>query len=135
LRTKAVEGVLRVELTATDPRAELYLVYDGLGGLSQRPFLRDLCGELQVQGPKMFASFLEAMRRRGGGKVYVYFADYVSYGIGGGDATAEFFFKSFLILRSAAVPKTEKRPGSPEELRLIRTEGTERVIVEEALGL
>ena len=44
----------------------------------------------------------------------------MSYGIGGGDATAEFFFGTFLVLHQAA------KDGAPEEILLQRTGGTER---------
>lgn len=130
MRTKAVEGVLRVDLMALEPRPAAYLAYDGLGGLSQRPILRDLVEELQRQGPETFTKFLDALRAHRSGQVHVYFADYVSYGIGGGDATAEFFFGTFLLLHRAATKPGGSTPSEPEELLLFRPQGTERLILE-----
>ena len=126
MRTKAVEGVLRLDVVTLDPRPAVYLSYDGLGGLSQRPLLRDLVEELHRQGPKVLQDFLTALRKTHSGQVHVYFADYVSYGIGGGDATAEFFFGTFLVLHEPA-SSTE-----PEQLVLQRPSGTERLSLEGA---
>ncbi|MCI4357714.1 MAG: hypothetical protein L3J95_05055 [Thermoplasmata archaeon] len=120
MRTKPVEGVLRLDVVTLDPRPAIYLAYDGLAGLSQRAMLRDLIEELQRQGPETLKSFIEAVRKHHSGQVHVYFSDYVSYGIGGGDATAEFFFGTFLVLHEAS------KNGSPEEILLQRTGGTER---------
>jgi hypothetical protein len=130
MRTKAVEGVLRVDVMALEPRPAAYLAYDGLGGLSQRPILRDLIEELQRQGPEAFGRFLDALRAHRAGQVHVYFADYVSYGIGGGDATAEFFFGTFLLLHRPAQPAAGVNPAQPEELLLFRPQGTERLPLE-----
>jgi len=121
MRTKPVEGVLRLDVVTLDPRPAVYLAYDGLAGLSQRPMLRDLLEELHRQGTDTLRSFVDAMRQRHAGQVHVYFSDYVSYGIGGGDATAEFFFGTFLVLHQPA------RPGEPEELMLQRPGGAERI--------
>ena len=126
MRTKAVEGVLRVDVMALEPRPAAYLAYDGLGGLSQRPILRDLVEELQRQGADAFPKFLGALRAHHSGQVHVYFADYVSYGIGGGDATAEFFFGTFLLLHKPA------QAGNGEELMLFRPQGTERMLLDGA---
>ncbi|MGI0053321.1 MAG: hypothetical protein ACRECR_03565 [Thermoplasmata archaeon] len=132
MRTKAVEGVLRVDVMALTPRPAAYLAYDGLGGLSQRPILRDLIEELQRQGPEAISKFLTALREHRSGQVHVYFADYVSYGIGGGDATAEFFFGTYLLLHRPAAPAAEGRPAQVEELQLFRPQGTERLALEGA---
>jgi hypothetical protein len=129
MRTKAVEGVLRVDVMALEPRPAVYLAYDGLGGLSQRPILRDLVDELQRQGPEPFAKFLDALRAHRSGQVHVYFADYVSYGIGGGDATAEFFFGTFLLLHRPSKAGGEG-VGEPEHLLLVRPGGLERLSLE-----
>jgi hypothetical protein len=129
MRTKAVEGVLRVDVVALDPRPALYLAYDGLGGLSQRPILRDLVEELQRQGMEPFAKFMEALRQRHSGQVHVYFSDYVSYGIGGGDATAEFFFGTFLLLHEPGRTEGETLL-EPEQLLLLRPGGAERLSLE-----
>jgi hypothetical protein len=129
MRTKQVEGVLRLDIVALDPRPAVYLAYDGLGGLSQRPLLRDLVEELQRKGPETFRTFLEALRKHKSGQVHVYFADYVSYGIGGGDATAEFFFGTFLLLHSPA-KAADKEPAQPEELILNRPIGSEHLSLE-----
>ena len=91
MRTKPVEGVLRLDVVALEPRPAVYLSYDGLAGLSLRPLLRDLIEELQRKGGDELAQFLSAIRQRHSGHLHIYFSDYVSYGIGGGDATAEFF--------------------------------------------
>jgi hypothetical protein len=129
MRTKAVEGVLRLDIVTLDPRPAVYLAYDGLGGLSQRPLLRDLVEELQRKGSDVFTEFLEALRRHRSGQVHVYFSDYVSYGIGGGDATAEFFFGTFLILHAAPVAAPAGLP-EPEQLWLLRPGGAERLSLE-----
>jgi hypothetical protein len=121
MRTKQVESVLRLDVVTLEPRPAVYLAYDGLGGLSQRPLLRDLVDELHRQGPNVLRDFLAALRKTRSGQVHVYFADYVSYGIGGGDATAEFFFGTFLVLHEGATA-TE-----PEQLVLQRPSGTERL--------
>jgi hypothetical protein len=124
MRTKPVEGVLRLDVVTLDPRPAIYLAYDGLAGLSQRAMLRDLIEELHRQGPETLKSFVEAVRKHHSGQVHVYFADYVSYGIGGGDATSEFFFGTFLVLHAPA------KGGAPEEILLQRTGGTERFPLE-----
>ncbi|MCI4321450.1 MAG: hypothetical protein L3K18_05320 [Thermoplasmata archaeon] len=121
MRTKQVESVLRLDVVTLEPRPAVYLAYDGLGGLSQRPLLRDLVEELHRQGPNVLKDFLTALRKTHSGQVHVYFADYVSYGIGGGDATAEFFFGTFLVLHEAATA------SEPEQLVLQRPSGTERL--------
>ena len=127
MRTKAVEGVLRLDVVSLDPRPAVYLAYDGLGGLSQRPLLRDLVEELQRKGTEGLTAFLDAIRRRRSGLVHVYFADYVSYGIGGGDASAEFFFGTFQLLHEAAGADREREP---EHLVLLRPGGAERLSLE-----
>ncbi|MCI4367963.1 MAG: hypothetical protein L3K09_00130 [Thermoplasmata archaeon] len=131
MRTKAVEGVLRLDIVTLDPRPAVYLAYDGLGGLSQRPLLRDLVEELQHKGPDDLKTFLEALRRHRSGMVHVYFSDYVSYGIGGGDATAEFFFGTFLLLFE---PKPSKESTEPDSLILLRPGGAERLPLEGIAG-
>lgn len=128
MRTKPVDGVLRMDVVALDPRPALYLAYDGLGGLSQRPLLRDIVDELQRKGPEAVASLLDSLKRHRSGQVHVYFSDYVSYGIGGGDATAEFFFGTFLLLYEA----NASIPGSPTgpQLVLVRPSAVERLPLE-----
>ncbi len=129
MRTKQVDGVLRLDVMALDPRPAVYLAYDGLGGLSQRPLLRDLIEELQRKGPEALAQFLDALRRHHSGQVHVYFSDYVSYGIGGGDATAEFFFGTFLLLHETPRAISGVAP-EPENLVLLRPGGAERLSLE-----
>jgi hypothetical protein len=73
--------------------------------------------------------FLEALRRRHSGSIHVYFSDYVSYGIGGGDAAAEFFLGTFLLLYEPA-RAAGKEPAVPEHLALIRPGGVERLSLE-----
>ena len=129
MRTKAVEGVLRLDVVTLDPRPAVYLSYDGLGGLSQRPLLRDLIEELHRQGSEALNRFLDAVRRHRSGQIHVYFSDYVSYGIGGGDATAEFFFGTFLLLHRPSKTGADGA-GEPEHLLLVRPGGPERLSLE-----
>jgi len=126
MRTKQVEGVLRLDIVAWEPRPAVYLAYDGLAGVSQRPILRDLLDELARKSPADLAKFLDTLRRRRSGRVHVYFADYVSYGIGGGDATSEFFLGTFLLLHESARPAGDG-PAVPEHLALFRPGGVERL--------
>ena len=126
MRTKPAEGVLRVDLVALDPRPAVYLAYDGLAGISQRPIVRDLMDEIERKGPEESARFLDALRRHRSGMVHVYFPDYVSYGIGGGDATAEFFLGTYLLLHEPA-RAAGKEPAVPEHLALYRPTGVERL--------
>ncbi|MGA7923448.1 MAG: hypothetical protein WCA77_05675 [Thermoplasmata archaeon] len=129
MRTKAVEGVLRLDIVTLEPGPAVYLAYDGLGGLSQRPILRDLIEEVQRKGPEALHGFLAALKRHRSGQVHVYFADYVSYGIGGGDATAEFFFGTFLLLHE---PGPAGSTPPVDELILLRPGGAERLTLEGA---
>jgi len=129
MRTKPVEGVLRLDVVALDPRPAVYLSYDGLAGISQRPILRDLVDELSRKDPEDLQKFLEALRRHRSGQIHVYFSDYVSYGIGGGDAAAEFFLGTFLLLHESARP-AGKEPAVPEHLALLRPGGVERLALE-----
>ncbi len=129
MRTKPVEGVLRLDVVALDPRPAVYLSYDGLAGISQRPLLRDLVDELSRKDPQDLTRFLEALRRHRSGQIHVYFSDYVSYGIGGGDAAAEFFLGTFLLLHEPARP-AGKEPAVPEHLALLRPGGVERLAIE-----
>jgi len=120
MRTKPVEGVLRIDVTSLDPKPEIHIVYDGLAGISQRPVLRDIVDELIRKSPKEWAAFLEAIKRRAG-TVTIEFLDYVSYGIGGGDATAAFPWPhTMLMWYEPARLQTEHAPGVPEHLVLRR---------------
>ncbi len=129
MRTKPAEGVLRLDVVALDPRPAVYLAYDGLAGITQRPIVRDLLEELQRKGPEEAGKFLDALRRHRSGQVHVYFSDYVSYGIGGGDATAEFFLGTYLILHEPA-RAADKEPAVPEHVALYRPAGVERLSLE-----
>lgn len=129
MRTKPAEGVLRLDVVALDPRPAVYLAYDGLAGISQRPIVRDLLEELQRKGTEEAAKFLDALRRHRSGQVHVYFSDYVSYGIGGGDATAEFFLGTYLILHEPA-RAGDKETAVPEHLALYRPAGVERLALD-----
>ncbi len=129
MRTKPVEGVLRLDVVALEPRPAIYLAYDGLAGISQRPILRDLIEELERKGPDEVQKFLTALRARHSAQVHVYFSDYVSYGIGGGDAAAEFFLGTFLLLHEPA-RAAGKDPAVPEHLALFRPGGVERLALE-----
>ncbi|MHB1434989.1 MAG: hypothetical protein ACYCPN_03650 [Thermoplasmata archaeon] len=129
MRTKSVEGVLRLDIVSLDPRPAIYLSYDGLAGLTQRPILHDLLEEIQRKGSESYRAFVDAIRRHHAGQVHVYFSDYVSYGIGGGDATAEFFFGAFLVLHN---PRSDSGPEGPvpEHLALHRPGYVERISLE-----
>lgn len=129
MRTKPVEGVTRLDVVTLDPRPAVYLAYDGLAGISQRPVLRDIVEELERKGPADLAKFLDALRRHRSGQIHVYFSDYVSYGIGGGDAAAEFFLGTFLLLHEPGRP-AGKDPAVPEHLALFRPGGVERLAIE-----
>jgi hypothetical protein len=129
MRTKQVEGVLRLDVVALEPRPAIYLAYDGLAGVSQRPILRDLVDELARKGPSELTKFVETLKKRHSAQVHVYFADYVSYGIGGGDATSEFFLGTFLVLYEPARPAGDA-PAVPEHLALFRPGGVERLALE-----
>jgi hypothetical protein len=133
MRTKPAEGVLRVDLVALDPRPAVYLAYDGLAGISQRPIVRDLMDEVERKGPEEARKFVDALRRHHSGQVHVYFSDYVSYGIGGGDATAEFFLGTYLLLHEAARPAGAE-PAVPEHLALYRPSGVERLALATPTG-
>ncbi len=133
MRTKPAEGVLRVDLVALDPRPAVYLSYDGLAGISQRAIVRDLMDEVERKGPDEARRFLDALRRHRSGQVHVYFSDYVSYGIGGGDATAEFFLGTYLLLHEPARP-AGKEPAVPEHLALYRPHGVERLALAQPSG-
>ncbi|MEM0129682.1 MAG: hypothetical protein QXG65_05950 [Thermoplasmata archaeon] len=130
MRTKPVESVVRLDVVSWEPRPALYLAYDGLAGLSLRPLLRDMIEELQRKGGDELAKFLDAIRRRRSGYLHIYFADYVSYGIGGGDATAEFFYGTFLLLHEPARPAAADSPAVPEHLALVRPGNVERLSLE-----
>jgi len=118
-----------MDVVALDPRPAVYLAYDGLGGLSQRPLLRDLVEELQRKGPEALTGFLDSLKRHRSGQVHVYFSDFVSYGIGGGDATAEFFFGTFLLLYDAGPSPGGSIPTGPQ-LVLVRPTAIERLPLE-----
>lgn len=129
MRTKPVEGILRLDIVSLDPRPAIYLAYDGLAGISQRPILRDLVEELGRKGPEELPKLLDALRARRSAQLHVYFSDYVSYGIGGGDAAAEFFLGTYLLLHEPGRP-AGKDPAVPEHLALFRPGGVERFALE-----
>ena len=54
----------------------------------------------------------------------------MSYGIGGGDAAAEFFLGTFLLLHEMARPAAQETPAVPEHLALFRPGGVERLALE-----
>jgi hypothetical protein len=92
--------------------------------------LRDIVDELGRKGPAELKKVLDRLRARRSGQVFVYFSDYVSYGIGGGEATSEFFYKTFLLLHYPARPRTTTEPAVPEHLALLRPGGVERLALE-----
>ncbi len=130
MRTKPVEGVLRLDIVALEPRPAIYLAYDGLAGISQRPILRDLVEELERKGSEALPKFLDALRQHHSAQVHVYFSDYVSYGIGGGDAAAEFFLGTYLLLHESARSAGKETAAVPEHLALFRPGGVERLALE-----
>lgn len=105
------------------------MVFDGLAGISQRPVLLDLVHEIQRKGEPAYADFLAAIRRARSGYVAVYFSDYVSYGIGGGDACSEFFLGRYILLHEPERPATDTQPFVPEHLALQRPGGWERLAI------
>jgi len=129
MRTKPVEGVVRLDIVALEPRPAVFLSYDGLAGISQRPMLRDILDEVERKGSEETRKFLDSLRRHRSGQVHVYFSDYVSYGIGGGDAAAEFFLGTYLLLHEPGRP-AGKEAAVPEHLALFRPGGLERLSLE-----
>ena len=120
MRTKPCDGVLRLDVTALDPRVEIHVAYDGLAGLSRRSILSDLVTEIERKGPKELPILVAALKRHGG-IVTLSYLDYVSYGIGGGDATAEqVYHRTMLLWHEPARPATGKQPRVPEHLVLDR---------------
>lgn len=116
MRTKPCEGVLRVDLVRTEPTPEVALDYDGLAGISERAMLRDIVEELLRKNDGSMPRFVEAVKRRAA-NVHVRFSDYVSYGIGGGDAAAMFPYpRTPLVWYEPARPAE----GIPEHLVLRR---------------
>ena len=131
MRTKPVEGVVRLDIVALEPRPAVFLSYDGLAGISQRPMLRDILDEVERKGTDETRKFIDSLRRHRSGQVHVYFSDYVSYGIGGGDAAADFFLGTYLLLHEPARP-AGKEAAVPEHLALFRPGGIERLALENA---
>ena len=132
MRTKVCESVRMFDVTQWEPRPFVYLVYDGLAGISQRPILRDVIEELERKGEwQKFVTKLRTARVHSA-DVQVYYHDYVSYGIGGGDATSEYLYRTLLLLWNPAVKGDEKarRASIPEHLALERPNGMERVAVD-----
>jgi hypothetical protein len=128
MRTKPCESVVTCDVTDWEPRPFVYLEYDGLAGISQRPMLRDLAEELERKGE--WQKFVEHLRRQRvkTADIMVYFHDYDSYGVGGGDASSEKFFRTHLVVWWPADPTK----GIPEHLSVERTEGIERLSLEQA---
>lgn len=120
MRTKPIEGVLRLDITRLDPHPELYLCYDGLAGITQRLILRDIMDELWRKGPEVLQSFVAAVKQHSPANVQIYFADYVSYGVGGGDAVAEYYYRTMIIWYEPARAATKTEVAIPEHLALRR---------------
>jgi len=123
--------VVRLDIVALEPRPAVFLSYDGLAGISQRPMLRDILDEVERKGTDETRKFIDSLRRHRSGQVHVYFSDYVSYGIGGGDAAADFFLGTYLLLHEPARP-AGKEAAVPEHLALFRPGGIERLALENA---
>jgi hypothetical protein len=98
-----------------DPRPEVYAVYDGLVGLSSRPVLAEILEALRAE-PVGFRRFTEALQKKRSARLLLYFTDYVSYGLGGGDAMAEFPYRTQLLLFDS--PSTEFPSGSVRRMQL-----------------
>ncbi len=132
MRIKRVEGVRSVQVVSLKPNPQIYVSYDGLIGLSDRPILRDILEEIERGTVKLREAedakagavvnkqqLLTSLKSRGWGRVYVYFNDYVSYGAGAGEEVAEFYFKTMLLLFKAA----NSASGEPEKLMLQHSNG------------
>jgi hypothetical protein len=131
MRTKRVENVQQIRVVSLEPRPEIYVSYDGLVGLSERLILKDVLEEMEKGNVQLVGSqtkkepstpitkkeFISALAKRGSGKLFVYFDDYVSYGAGAGEEVAEFFFKSMPIIHKPATAET----GGKEILVLVHT--------------
>jgi len=88
------------------------MLYDGLAGLSNRSILRDVAEELARQ--EQLPAFLRPLQKSGSAQVHITFYDYVSYGVGGGDASSEFWYGSFLVLWvDATHPFRGEAPTTP----------------------
>jgi len=115
MRTALCNRLLRVEVVSHDPHPEVYALYDGLIGLSSRPVLAEIIEALRVE-PVGFRRFTEALQKRRSARLFLSFMDYVSYGLGGGDAMAEFRFRTQLLLFDS--PSTEFPSGSVRRMQL-----------------
>ncbi len=70
--------------------------YDGLVGLSQHNILADMAAWYRTDSPA-WVEFLSVIKTAVRGRVDLYFSDYVSYGVGGGDATSPQYFGSYIL--------------------------------------
>ncbi len=131
MRIKRVEGLRSVHVVNLKPNPQIYVSYDGLVGLSDRPILRDILEEIERGTVKVREApdaksggsvtkqqLVSSLKANGWGRVYVYFNDYVSYGAGAGEEVAEFYFKTMLLLYKEA--KSEAGPS--EKLLLQHSE-------------
>ena len=108
MRSKKCLQLLSTKIRGTQPRPEIYARYDGLVGLTKRDMADDIrCFLRDHLNVDMFA-----LVRPRAVPVWVYFDDYVSYGVGGGDATEEMFYGTYLL-----IPVRPDRPfrGHTEE--------------------
>ncbi|MEM0129364.1 MAG: hypothetical protein QXG65_04290 [Thermoplasmata archaeon] len=121
MRTKVCRAARHVHICSLEP-PEVYLIYDGLIGVSNRRIAADILHGLRAGGEDRLRSFVEAIRRRRWARVWVDFDDYVQYGPGGGEATAEFYFGTFRMLHEPASPKS----GIPEHIAIRRDSHWER---------
>lgn len=104
-------------------KPEFVVVYSGLGGISARNMLEDLLNGLKRKPKETYDGALLALRRRGAASVAAYYRDYVSYGIGGGDATVEHYLGAFMLFLVRATA------DDPERLVLIRPEHSNVVVL------
>ncbi len=125
MRTKKAERVRNFEIIGVEPHPALYVAYDGLAGVAERSILHDLLEQLQMLGPERYLELMEGLRRHRSAYVHIYFHDYVSYGVGGGEATAEFFYGTYLLLYDPPSPEGTGRESLTLVLPAARPERVE----------
>ncbi len=118
MRTTLSTRVLEAKVVTWEPHPEIYAVYDGLIGIASRPVLAEIFEVLRTDSMG-FRRFTEVLQKRRSGRLFLYFMDYVSYGLGGGDAVASFPFRTQLLLYdppSAEFPSGSVRRVQPHPL-------------------